>query len=218
MQALRVLIADDHPLFRNGLRTLLGAAPDVEVVGEAATGDDVVRLAATLQPDVVLMDIKMPALNGIDATRQLARETPQVRILVITMFEDDASVFSAMRAGARGYLLKDAEGEDILRAVRAVGLGEAIFSPAIATRVLAFFAAPRRAAPKEVFPMLTEREREILGQLVGRRTNAEIAGGLGLTTKTVSNYVSNILGKLQVADRAEAVLRAREAGVTGEVR
>ncbi len=218
MDPLRILIADDHPLFRHGLRTLLGAAPDVEVVGEATTGAEAIQLAATLQPDVALMDIKMPGVNGIEATRHLARESPQVRVLVVTMFEDDASVFSAMRAGARGYILKDAEKDDILRAVRAVGRGEAIFSPAIATRVLAFFAAPRAGAPKEIFPLLTEREREILGLLVGRRTNAEIAGALGLTTKTVSNYVSNILGKLQVADRAEAILQARQAGLGGDAR
>ena len=215
MDPLRILIADDHPLFRHGLRTLLAAQPDAAVVGETTTGEETIALAEAAQPDVILMDIKMPGVNGIEATRRVLAASPHIRILIVTMFEDDASVFAAMRAGARGYVLKDAEKEDLVRAIRAVGRGEAIFSPTIAARVIEFFAAPQRAAPREVFPTLTEREREILGLLVQRHTNAEIAGALGLTTKTVSNYVSNILGKLQVADRAEAILRARAAGLDG---
>ena len=213
MDSLRVLIADDHPLFRHGLSGALEAAADIEVVGEATTGAEATALAETLQPDVVLMDIQMPGTNGIEATRSIVQTSPQIRVLVLTMFQDDASVFTAMRAGARGYVLKDAEKEDILRAIRAVGRGEAIFSPAIASRVIDFFAATNRAVPKEAFPVLTEREREILLLLAEGHTNPAIAKELMLSPKTVSNYLSNIFGKLQVADRAEAILRAREAGL-----
>ncbi len=213
METLRVLIADDHPLFRHGVAGALQAAVDIEVVGEATTGDEAMTLAERLQPDVVLMDIQMPGTNGIEATRAIVRTSPQIRVLVLTMFQDDASVFTAMRAGARGYVLKDAEKEDILRAVRAVGRGEAIFSPAVATRVLSFFAATSRTAPKEAFPALTEREREILQLLAEGRTNLAIANELMLSPKTVANYLSNIFSKLQVADRAQAIVRAREAGL-----
>jgi DNA-binding NarL/FixJ family response regulator/class 3 adenylate cyclase len=210
---LRILVADDHPLFRHGLRTLLGATPDLEVVGEATTGEHAVELAGTLRPDVVLMDIRMPGTNGIEATRRILHASPQVRVLVVTMFEDEASVFTAMRAGARGYVLKDAEKDDLLRAIRAVGRGEAIFSPGVATRIVDFFAASSPAAPREAFPTLTERERELLHLLSDGRTNAEIATRLSLSQKTVANYVSTILSKLQVTDRAAAILRAREAGL-----
>jgi DNA-binding NarL/FixJ family response regulator len=213
VDSLRVLIADDHPLFRHGLAGALEAVSDIEVVGEATTGAEATALAETLQPDVVLMDIQMPGTNGIEATRSIVQTSPQIRVLVLTMFQDDASVFTAMRAGARGYVLKDAEKEDILRAIRAVGRGEAIFSPAIASRVIDFFAATNRAVPKEAFPVLTEREREILLLLAEGHTNPAIAKELMLSPKTVSNYLSNIFSKLQVADRAEAILRAREAGL-----
>lgn len=210
---LRVLIADDHPLFRHGLVGVLETASDMELAGEATTGEEAIALAESLQPDIVLMDIQMPRTNGIEATRSIVQTSPQIRVLVVTMFQDDASVFTAMRAGARGYVLKDAEKEDILRAIRAVGRGEAIFSPAIASRVIDFFAATNRAVPREAFPSLTEREREILQLLAEGRTNPAIAKELMLSPKTVSNYLSNIFSKLQVADRAEAVLRAREAGL-----
>jgi DNA-binding NarL/FixJ family response regulator len=213
MEPLRILIADDHPLFRFGIQTLLLRTPDVALVGEATTGDEAVRLAAELQPDVILMDIAMPELNGIAATRQILAHSSQIRVLIVTMFEDNASVFTAMRAGARGYVLKDAEKDDILRAILAVCRGEAIISPAIATRVIDLFAAAPLPPSKVVFPALTEREREILQLLAQGIPNPAIATQLGLSPKTVANYVSNILGKLQVADRAQAVARARDAGL-----
>lgn len=214
MEPLRVLIADDHPLFRKGMRALLTATPGAEVVGEATTGQEAIELAAALQPDVILMDLQMPGINGIEATRQILHTSPNIRILVVTLFEDDASIFTALRAGARGYILKDAQEEEMLRAIRAVGSGEAIFSPAIATRLMDFFAAPQPAVPKEIFPTLTEREREILQMIARGRTNNDIAKELALSSKTVGNYVSNIFSKLQVADRAQAIIRARDAGLT----
>jgi DNA-binding NarL/FixJ family response regulator len=213
MEPLRVLIADDHPLFRHGLSVLLSASPDFEVAGEATTGEEVIELSAKLQPDVILMDIQMPSVNGIEATRSILHTSPHIRILIITMFEDDASVFMSMRAGARGYVLKDAQKADMLQAIRAVGRGEAIFSPAIATRLIDFFAAPRPVAPPQVFPELTEREREILNLIAQGHSNTEIATRLVLSHNTVRNYVSNIFSKLQVADRAQAIIRAREAGL-----
>jgi DNA-binding NarL/FixJ family response regulator len=173
----------------------------------------VIELAATLQPDVILMDLQMPGVNGIEATRQILQTSPHIRILVITLFEDDASVFSALRAGARGYVLKDAREEEMLRAIRSVGSGEAIFSPAIATRLMDFFSASQTAVPKEIFPTLTEREREILQWIARGSSNSEIARKLALSVKTVNNYVSNIFSKLQVADRAQAIIRARDAGL-----
>jgi len=214
MEPLRVLIADDHPLFRKGMRVLVTATPGTEVVGEATTGQEAIELAAALQPDVILMDLQMPGINGIEATRQILHTSPHIRILVVTLFEDDASIFTALRAGARGYILKDAKEEEMLRAIRAVGSGEAIFSPAIARRLMDFFAAPQPAVPKEIFPTLTEREREILQMIARGRTNNDIAKELALSTKTVGNYVSNIFSKLQVADRAQAIIRARDAGLT----
>ena len=213
MDSLRILIADDHPLFRKGMRALLTATVDTEVIGEATTGQEVMELAAMLQPDVILMDLQMPGVNGIEATRQIVQTSPHIRILVVTLFEDDASVFSALRAGARGYVLKDTKEEEMVRAIRAVGSGEAIFSPAIASRLMDFFAAPRSAVPKEIFPTLTEREREILQLIAGGSTNSDIAKRLALSVKTVSNYVSNIFSKLQVTDRAQAIIRARDAGL-----
>lgn len=212
MDSLRILIADDHPLFRKGMRTLLTATADTEVIGEATTGREVIELAAALQPDVILMDLQMPGVNGIEATRQILQDSPNIRILVVTLFEDDASVFTALRAGARGYILKDAKEDEILRAIRAVGSGEAIFSPAIATRLMEFFATPRPSASKEIFPTLTAREREILQLIARGSTNHDIARQLVLSVKTVNNYVSNIFGKLQVTDRAQAIIRARDAG------
>ncbi len=213
MDSLRVLIADDHPFFRDGMRMFLETTPDIAVVGEAATGEEAVAQAETLQPDVILMDIKMPGMSGIEATRRILGTNPSVHVLVVTMFEDDATVFTAMRAGARGYVLKDAQKDDVLRAIRAVGRGEAIFSPGIAARLMDFFTTARPAASRESFPMLTGREREMLHLMARGASNAEIARLMSLSTKTVANYVSTILGKLQAADREEAVLRAREAGL-----
>jgi DNA-binding NarL/FixJ family response regulator len=217
MEPIRVVIADDHPFFRDGLRVLLETTADTALVGEAASGDEVVALAASLQPDVILMDLQMPGLNGVEATRRIARESPHIGVLVVTMYEDDASVFAAMQAGARGYLLKGADKEELLLALRAVSRGEAIFGPAIARRLMQYFAAPRPAggpaAPPAAFPELTEREREVLALLAAGRNNQEIAAQLFLTLKTVRNYVSNIFSKLQVADRVQAALRAREAGL-----
>jgi DNA-binding NarL/FixJ family response regulator len=213
MDTLRILIADDHPLFRKGMRTLLTATSDIEVVAEATTGQEAIEFADALQPDVILMDLQMPGINGIEATRQVLHNSPHIRILVVTLFEDDASVFTALRAGARGYILKDAQEEEIVRAIRAVGSGEAIFSPAIATRLIDFFATRRSGVPKEIFPTLTEREREILQLIARGSTNSDIAKQLGLSVKTVNNYVSNIFSKLQVVDRAQAIIRARDAGL-----
>ncbi len=213
MSRLRILIADDHPVFRDGIRGLIEAAPDTEIIAEATTGDEAVALAAQHQPDVILMDLKMPGMNGVEATRRITQTGAPTRVLVVTMFEDDASVFTAMRVGARGYVLKDATKEELLRAIQAVGHGEAIFSPAIAARMLAFFATPHPRIPRHVFPELTDREYDILNLLANSASNHEIARRLDLSPKTVSNYVSNIFNKLQVADRAEAILRAREAGL-----
>jgi DNA-binding NarL/FixJ family response regulator len=210
---LSVLIADDHPVFRDGIRTLLLAVPDMECVGEAETGDEAVKLAAHLQPDVILMDIQMPALNGIDATRQIVRASPHIAVLMMTMFDDDNSVFSAMRAGARGYVLKGAKHDEIQRALRAAGSGEAIFSPSVAARMMAFFTSMRPAKVLDVFPELSQREREILDLIAQGYKNPEIVERLVLSPKTVRNHVSNILSKLQVADRTQAVLKAREAGL-----
>lgn len=212
-EIIRVLIADDHPLFRDGIRTLLLAVPDMELVGEAETGDEVIVLAQQAQPDVLLMDIQMPGINGINATRQIVRSSPHIAVLMITMFDDDNSVFSAMRAGARGYVLKGAKQDEIQRAIRAVNNGEAIFSPSIASRMLTFFATIRQPKLLPVFPELSDREREILDLIAQGYRNPEIAEKLVLSSKTVRNHVSNILSKLQVADRAQAILKAREAGL-----
>ncbi|MDQ5852743.1 MAG: response regulator transcription factor [Chloroflexota bacterium] len=213
MDSLRILIADDHPLVRKGLRSVLGTVPEFEVIGEATSGREAVERAAALQPDVVLMDLQMPGGSGIEATREIVGANPQIRVLVVTLFEDEESVFTALRAGARGYVLKDADEEDLVAAVRAVGRGEAIFSPSVAARVLSYFATPRPPAPPQLFPTLTDREREVLSLIARGASNTAIARQLSLSPKTVGNYVSNIFGKLQVADRAEAIIRAREAGL-----
>lgn len=213
---IRVFIADDHPLFRDGIRTLLLAVADMTLVGEAENGDEAVALAGQLQPDVLLMDIHMPGINGIDAARQIVQNSPHIAVLIITMYDDDASVFSAMRAGARGYLLKGAKQDEIQRAIRAAANGEAIFSPAIASRMMTFFANVKQPKLPRLFPELSNREREILDLIAQGYRNPEIAEKLYLSPKTVRNQVSNILSKLQVADRAQAIITARDAGLGQE--
>ncbi len=209
---IRVLIADDHPVFRDGLHALVEAAPDLDFVGEATTGIEAVDLAASGRPAVILMDLRMPELSGIEATRRILEADPTVGILIVTMSEDDESLFAAMRAGARGYIPKDAERGEILSAIRAAAVGEAVFGASIARRVAEFFAAPRSPAA-EPFPDLTERENEILELIAQGRSNSDIAARLGITSKTVRNHVANVFNKLQVADRSQAIVRAREAGL-----
>ncbi|MGI8860212.1 MAG: response regulator [Rubrobacteraceae bacterium] len=213
MNPIRILVADDHALFRGGLGALFLSVPDTEVVGEAATGAEAVALAADLLPDVVLMDIQMPGINGIEATRAIVRDSPHVGVIVVTMFEDDDSVFAAMRAGAKGYVLKGADQDEILKVIRAVAAGEAHFGPEIARRLMGFFSAPKPSAPAEAFPELTAREREVLDLIARGRNNQEIAKELYLSPKTVRNRISNIFTKRQVADRAGAIIRARDAGL-----
>ena len=216
---IRVLVADDHPFFRDGLRVLLENTPDTELVGEATEGGEAVRLAGELGPGVILMDLRMPGTGGIEATREILAKSPDTGVLVVTMVEDDDSVFAAMRAGARGYLLKGADKEEMLAAIRAVARGEAVFGPGIARRLIRYFSSPPGAPPRtppSVFPELTEREREILALIARGRNNGEIARELFLSLKTVRNYVSNVFAKLRVADRAQAIVRAREAGLADE--
>jgi DNA-binding NarL/FixJ family response regulator len=213
MEMLRVLVADDNAQFRAGLRALLSASPDIELAGEAATGQEAIAMAERLQPDVILMDIAMPVVNGLDATRRILPVSPHIGVLMLTMLEDDDSVFEAMQAGARGYLLKGALKAEILRAIRGVCSGEAIFGPAIARRLVQYFSAAQPHGYAGAFPELTEREREILRLLAEHRTNPEIAARLSLAPKTIRNHVSNIFTKLQVATRAEAIIRARDAGL-----
>jgi DNA-binding NarL/FixJ family response regulator len=208
---IRILIADDHTLFREGLVALFDSIDEVEVLGTFADGEQVIQAAEELQPDVILMDIQMPGVNGIEATRQIVQKSPHIGVIVVTMFEDDDSVFAAMRAGARGYVLKGADQQDILRAIQAVGRGEALFGPSIATRLMNFFNPPAPAL-REAYPELTEREREILDLIALGLSNGEIAERLTLSLKTVRNHVSNIYNKMQVTDRVQAALRAREAG------
>lgn len=215
MNPIRILVADDHALFRDGLRALFGSVPDTEVVGEAATGKEAVERAGELEPDVVLMDIQMPGLNGIEATRRILGRSSSTGVVVVTMFEDDDSVFAAMRAGARGYVLKGADQDEILKVIRAVASDEALFGPKIAHRLMSFFSAPK-PAPAEAFPELTAREREVLDLIAKGLGNAEISTRLYVSPKTVRNHISNIFTKLQVADRAQAIVRARDAGLGRE--
>jgi DNA-binding NarL/FixJ family response regulator len=210
---IRVLIADDHAVVREGLRAVIGSEPDLEVVGEAATGKEAAERAAELRPDVVLMDIQMPGINGIEATRRLLDHDPRVGVVVLTMFEDDDSVASAMRAGARGYVLKGAPPSEILKVLRAVAGGEAHFGPEIASRLVGFLAPAKAPSPAEVMPELTAREREILGLIARGHGNAAIASRLFVSPHTVRNHVTHIFAKLQVTDRAQAIVRAREAGL-----
>ena len=212
---IRLLIVDDHPAFRRGLELMLSDVDDIEVVAQAASGEEAVELAVQATPDVVLMDLRMPGLDGIESTRRLKRLHSSLSVVVLTMFEDDASVFAAMRAGARGYVLKGADQDEIERAVRAAAAGEAIFGPAIADRVLLHFAQGGEH-PRATFPSLTQREREVLSLIANGKGNAAIAHELGINLKTVRNHVSNVFTKLHVSDRASAIVKARESGMGGE--
>ncbi|MFC5470750.1 response regulator [Cohnella suwonensis] len=211
VKPLRIVIVDDHPLFRHGVRTLFLTAPELEVVGEAGNGEEAIALAQSLRPDVMLMDIRMPGLSGIEMTRRITVMDPAIRILILTMFEDDSSVFTAMRSGAKGYVLKDADKDELLRAIHAVGNGEAIFSPGIASRMIEYFAVTRPAAREEAFPELSSREREVLYLMTEGASNADISSKLDISGKTVANYITNILNKLQVSDRQEAMRMARDS-------
>lgn len=200
-------------MFRDGLQKMLETAEEFEVVGEASSGEEAVELAERLKPNIILMDINLPKMSGIEATKRIVPTNPDIGILVLTMYDDDSSVFAAMRAGARGYLLKEANRNEIVRAIQAVSEGEAIFSPAIARRMMFYFEAKMKVTQVDVFPQLTEREREVLDHIAKGKNNAEIANKLGLNQKTVRNHVSNILSKLQASDRAHAIIMAREAGL-----
>lgn len=217
MKLIRVLIVDDHALFREGVNAILKSVPDMELVGEAGTGQDALVLASELTPDVILMDIQMPDLNGVEATQRILETQPNVGIIIVTMLEDDDSLFSAMRAGAGGYVLKGADEEEMLKSIRAVAEGEAIFGPAIAARLLNLFrdrpAQPKSETPAVAFPDLTDREREALACIARGDTNSQIAEQLTISLKTVRSHVSSLFNKLQVTNRAQAAIRARDAGL-----
>jgi DNA-binding NarL/FixJ family response regulator len=209
---IRLLIADDHALFREGMRALLGATGDIAWVGEAATGEEAVRAAAELRPDIVLMDINLPGINGIEATRRILHAEAGVGVIMVTMLEGDASILAALRAGARGYVLKGANHQELLQAIRAVAGGQVLLGPAVAARMAQLLArAPQPGAGP--LPELSEREHEIMDLMARHYTNPEIAQQLGIAEKTIRNHVSNIFNKLQVADRAQAIAKAREAGL-----
>jgi RNA polymerase sigma factor (sigma-70 family) len=210
---IRLFIADDHALFREGIRALLSATADIVCVGEAATGEEAVRQIEESQPDVVLMDVNMPGINGIEATRRILRNYTSMGIIVVTMLEDDASIFAAIRAGARGYVLKGANHLELLQSIRAVAQGQVLFGAAIAARITQFFANAQHTVVEEPLPDLSEREREILDLMSRHYTNPEIAQQLGISEKTIRNHVSNIFSKLQVANRAQAIAKARQAGL-----
>jgi DNA-binding NarL/FixJ family response regulator len=214
-EPLRILVADDSADFREGIAALLTSVDGLELVGEAVDGQEAVEGALRLQPDVVLMDLHMPGRNGIEATRDIASAAPHIAVLVLTMHEDDDSVFSAVRVGARGYLVKGARQAELLRALRTVADGGAVFGPAIARRMIGFFEAAAAAASATPFPDLTMREREILDLVARGRSNQQIAAQLDLSIKTVRNHVSSVFTKIQVVDRAQAIVKAREAGIGG---
>ncbi len=212
-EAVRVVVADDHPVVRQGLVTLLRSLGGVEVIGEATDGLEAVALCERHQPDVVVMDLNMPGVDGIEATRRVVAANPHIGVLVLTMFDDDASLFAALRAGARGYVLKGADQADIARAIAACARGEAIFGPVVAARVLEHFVGIAQAPAAPAFPELTDREREILEHIAGGANNARIAQHFGISVKTVRNHSSNIFAKLHVSDRAQAIIVARDKGL-----
>lgn len=219
MENNRLLVADDHALFREGLQALFSATPGIEIVGEAATGEETVALAEKLQPDIILMDINMPGMDGIQATRRILRTNPTIGVIVVTMLEEDASLFSAMRAGARGYVLKGAHHQELLQTVRAVAGGQVLFGPSTASRIMGFFqdieADLKPSLPKETFPELTPRELEVLELIAQGANNSQIAEKLVISDKTVRNHITSVFSKLQVADRAQAIIKARDAGLGG---
>ena len=208
---VRVVVADDHGIVREGLRAVLAAASGYELVEMVTNGQDAVRAAVTRKPDVLILDIQMPGMSGIDAAREVLRVAPSVGVLMLTMFDDDNSVFAAMRAGALGYVLKGAEADDVIRAINAVASGEAIFGPGVARRALAYLSSPASAKPP--LPELTQREREVLNLIASGLTNSAIAARLGLAPNTVSNHITNIFAKLQVTSRTDAISRARDSGL-----
>ncbi len=217
MDRIRLLIVDDHTLFREGLRALFSAIEEIEIVGEATTGQDGIDLAAKLQPDVVLMDIDMPGMSGMQATRSILQKNAAAGIIMVTMLEDDVSIFSAMRTGARGYVLKGAQPKELIQAIHAVAEGQALFGPAIASRMMRYFKEQgemhNTSLPEEAFPELTAREVEVLELIARGANNGRIAEKLVITEKTVRNHITSIFSKLQVADRASAIIQARNAGM-----
>jgi DNA-binding NarL/FixJ family response regulator len=210
---VRVVLADDHPMVRYGITAVLADAPEVEVVGEAADGESLLAAVAEHRPDVVVTDLDMPGMGGAEATARLRTSHPDLAVLVLTLHEDDESLFAALRAGARGYLLKGADRSELVRAIQSVAAGEAVYGAAVATRIVQFFTGAREEYAAQVFPELTDRERDVLGLIASGRRNSEIATALGLSDKTVRNHVSNVLLKLQVPDRTAAALKARESGL-----
>jgi DNA-binding NarL/FixJ family response regulator len=214
-EPIRVLLVDDHRFFRDGVRTVLQTAEDIKVVAEAASGNEAIALATTLQPNIVLMDLQMPGLNGIETTQRILRVSPGAGIVILTMFEDTDSVLAAMRAGARGYILKDSDESQLLRSIRAIASGEALFGPAVAKLLMQYVASVEPASARSAFPDLTEREREVLALMAQGLSNDDVAERLGTSLKTVRNQVSSILSKLEVPGREEAIARARAAGLAG---
>jgi DNA-binding NarL/FixJ family response regulator len=210
-----VIVADDHPTFRRGLTALLETLDEFTVMGEASDGETVVAMAADLKPDVVVMDLNMPGVNGVEATRRIVAQQPDAAVLVLTMLDEDESVFAAMRAGARGYVVKGADTDDVVRALESVARGDAVFGPAVATRVLSYLTRPLSARDPVLFPELSDREREVLELIARGKSNGDIARELVLSPKTVRNHVSTVFTKLQVSDRSEAIVRARRAGLGG---
>ncbi|HUR13990.1 MAG TPA: response regulator transcription factor [Mycobacteriales bacterium] len=211
--AVRVVLADDHPMVRYGITAVLADAQEVQVVGEASDGRELLAAVTQHRPDVVVTDLDMPGMSGAEATRELRSAHPEVAVLVLTLHEDDESLFAALRAGARGYLLKGADRAELVRAILSVASGEAVYGAAVASRIVQFFTGAREEYAAQVFPELTDRERDVLSLLAAGRRNSAIAAELGLSDKTVRNHVSNVLLKLQVPDRTAAALKARDSGL-----